>query len=351
MGRESPMEIWRRRRLAIVVLLVAVVPSYGVSSHATVEAPNALVELEEGASELDAAADNDEQLEKLGAEDLEMGEDESLGTEKKSSRKKSKKKSSWRRKKSKQKSSRRRNWRRRDGKKLPTVQAPTNCVASGTAKCVDLDKDFACPGVDTNLDTWIQEVEINTVTKDDVSYLKGTEKYSPVHFTIKTKPGVSPFKFGTDANKATVYQDGAKVTNGKFVPSTFEVMNQIRDAEKYYDGRLREYDHRLHRDDEKTRMYKLNGGECYAMAAYITTRVSSDACFVGGTGNNFELNNLWLRTLKFSVCRDVPTKDKKGTKPKCATRKALASCWYKLDDGSSKKCEGKVISAMIASRA
>ena len=47
-----------------------------------------------------------------------------------------------------------------------------------------------------------------------------------------------------------MYQDGAKVTNGKFVPSTFEVMNQIRDAEKYYDGRLREYDHRLHRDDE-----------------------------------------------------------------------------------------------------
>merc|ERR1712166_1276916 len=235
MGRESPMEIWRRRRLAIVVLLVAVVPSYGVSSHATVEAPNALVELEEGASELDAAADNDEQLEKLGAEDLEMGEDESLGTEKKSSRKKSK-----------QKSSRRRNWRRRDGKKLPTVQAPTNCVASGTAKCVDLDKDFACPGVDTNLDTWIQEVEINTVTKDDVSYLKGTEKYSPVHFTIKTKPGVSPFKFGTDANKATVYQAGVKVTNGKFVPSTVEVMNRIgnrrrNDAEKYYDGKLREY--------------------------------------------------------------------------------------------------------------
>merc|ERR1712166_1506630 len=205
--KEAPMKIWRRRRLAIVVLLVAVVASYGVSSHATVEAPNALVELEEGASELDAAADNDEQLEKLGAEDLEMGEDESLGTEKKSSRKKSKKKSSWRRKKSKKKSSWRRNWRRRDGKKLPKVEAPTNCVASGTAKCVDLDKDFACPGVDTNLDTWIQEVEINTVTKDDVSYLKGTEKYSPVHFTIKTKPGVSPFKFGTDANKATVYQD------------------------------------------------------------------------------------------------------------------------------------------------
>merc|ERR1712166_473697 len=115
--KEAPMKIWRRRRLAIVVLLVAVVASYGVSSHATVEAPNALVELEEGASELDAAADNDKQLEKLGAEDLEMGEDESLGTEKKSSwrRKKSKKKSSWRRKKSKQKSSRRRNWRRRDG--------------------------------------------------------------------------------------------------------------------------------------------------------------------------------------------------------------------------------------------
>merc|ERR1712166_1688766 len=115
MGRESPMEIWRRRRLAIVVLLVAVVPSYGVSSHATVEAPNALVELEEGASELDAAADNDEQLEKLGAEDLEMGEDESLGTEKKSSRKKSKKKSSWRRKKSKKKSS----WRRKKSRKAP----------------------------------------------------------------------------------------------------------------------------------------------------------------------------------------------------------------------------------------
>ena len=65
---------------------------------------------------------------------------------------------------------------------------------------------------------------------------------------------------------------------------------------------------------QESQWYEIEGGACYAMAAYIKTGVSEKERFRRKSSEHF-LKEVHMRVLKFAVCKNV------DDKPLCASKK------------------------------
>jgi len=220
----------------------------------------------------------------------------------------------------------------------------------GSDKKVDLDIDFECP-TSNDPDDWIETVEVNTVNNGDNNedYLSSGETYKPVHFTINQGTDRRRASMGHRRRASDIYYQGnsnKKVGNPPWFPSTLDPMADTNTAGDYFEGRLMRSDKKFCTDEEITQWYKIEDGECYAMAAYVKTRVADPSRFRAGKSDNF-LKEAYLRTVKFAVCKNV------GGEPQCASRKNIVSCWYKKTNNAWKRCGNgdKLLTAAILARA
>jgi hypothetical protein len=228
---------------------------------------------------------------------------------------------------------------------------------------IDLDKidgaaDIRCPagspeGSGTPHETqWIRKITVNTINDGDSNedYLGSGEKYEPFHFTINRDGHGDNVVFGNSRNNAKkVYWDANRniQVNENYrtwFPSTVAVMwkqgdkGGTDDEKDYFDGKFMKSSKKNDFSDfEQTMYWKIEGGKCYAMAAYvgIKTEPSSNfnERFKSGETDSFA-KAAYLRILKFAVCK-APSEN---AAVKCASETAVVSCWYKLSSGSYERC-------------
>jgi len=229
-------------------------------------------------------------------------------------------------------------------------------------KKIHLNSDFNCPtGADTS--TWIESIYINNITSAD--YLSDGEFYTPAQFVVQQGDHRRRVAIGTSMLQGTrmrrrasgtgdwdngVYYDGdtnQKVSNWQWFPSTSKVMRDRGNGqfEDYYNGIFQGTSKKsVDADWEETSFWKIDDGDCYAMAAYMATRVSEETKFKYKSDQIFNRKAM-IRALKFSLCKMV------DSVPKCAVRKAVVSCWYQKTDNSWQECEDDdLFSASILSR-
>jgi hypothetical protein len=255
-----------------------------------------------------------------------------------------------------------------DKQKMPKGAKVTITIGEGwdsTNKKIDLNDDFSCPTND-DTSTWIETVEVNNVA------LSSEEVYSPAHFIInqanrrRVAIGTSASYSNTPASYSNtrrrrktgnfddgVYYEGQsnkKVSNWQWFPSTYTVMKRRERGhlEDYYKGKFSGSSLQEVTDGwDETTWWQINNGddsECYAMAAYIATRVNGGKYFKKKENQEFK-KYVGIRALKFSLCKMV------NSVPKCAVRKTVVSCWYKNTDDSWQRCkEDDLFSASILSR-
>jgi len=198
-------------------------------------------------------------------------------------------------------------------------------------KKIHLNSDFNCPtGADTS--TWIESIYINNITSAD--YLSDGEFYTPAQFVVQQGDHRRRVAIGTSMLQGTRMRRRASGTgdwdNGVYYDGD---TNQKGTSKKSVDA-----------DWEETSFWKIDDGDCYAMAAYMATRVSEETKFKYKSDQIFNRKAM-IRALKFSLCKMV------DSVPKCAVRKAVVSCWYQKTDNSWQECEDDdLFSASILSR-